>query len=196
MAEFEARDGRRVVLRSLRKRDIDSCLAFANILVREKRTNPEIGVTSFEKPVTRKEELRFLRAVVRGVAQKDAVNVAAFVNGRLVGNCEVKRRRTKDEHHCGVFGIAILAGFRGIGIGERMMAEALRGARAIGISLVELSVFANNAVAVHLYEKMGFCRAGVIPGKIRRGVREYDEITMYADFRGSDISTKSRRRKS
>jgi len=196
MAEFEARDGRRVLLRPLALRDIESCLVFANTLVKERRVNLDIGVVSFERRVTRKEEMRFLRTIVREVAGKNAVSVSAFVGWKLVGNCDVRRRKTKDEHHCGVLGIAILDGYRGVGIGERMMAEALARARAVGIWLVELSVFANNAVAVHLYEKMGFLRAGLIPGKILRGERSYDEITMYVDLRGSDISTQGRRRKS
>ena len=192
--EFEAKDGRRVVLRPLRMRDINASLLFANTLVKEKRSSPEMGVVSFAKKVTRKEEMRFLRTVVRGTAEREFVNVAAFAGEKLVGMCDVRRRKAKDEHHSGVLGIVILEGYRGVGIGEKMMGEALSEARALGIWLVELTVFAINLTAIHLYEKMGFRRVGTIPEKIVRGERHFDEVTMYADLRGSDISSKRRRR--
>ena len=196
IAEFDSKDGRRVLLRPLRMKDIDQCLRFANALVKERRTNLDMGIISFDRRVTRKEEMIFLRTVVKGASQKKVVSVAAFVGERLVGNCDIRRRKAKDEHHSGVFGIVLLDGYRGVGIGEMMMAEAIQEARALGIWLVELSVFANNGPAIHLYEKMGFLRAGVIPHKVIRGDRNYDEIMMYADLRGIDISTNNRRRKS
>ena len=195
-AEFDSQDGRRVLLRPLRMKDIGSCLLFANTLVKERRTNLDLGIISFDRRVTRKEEMKFLRTIVRDRSKGDAVNVAAFIGDKLVGNCDIRRRKAKDERHCGVFGIVILDGHRGIGIGERMMAEALREARALGIWLVELTVFASNLPAIQLYKKMGFRRAGFVPGKIIRGDRHYDEVMMYADLRGSDKSTKNRRRKS
>jgi len=196
VGEFNTEDGRRIVLRPLSMRDIDESLLFANTLVQERRNSPEMGVVSFAKRVTRKEEARFLRTVVRGTSEREFVNVAAFVGEKLVGMCDVRRRKAKDEHHSAVLGIVILEGYRGVGIGERMMGEALRQARALGIWLVELTVFAINHAAIHLYEKMGFRRVGTIPEKIVRGERHFDEVTMYVDLRGSDISTKGPRRKS
>jgi ribosomal protein S18 acetylase RimI-like enzyme len=177
-------------------RDIDACLVFANALVKEKRRTPDMGVTSFEKRMTRQEEMKFVKSTARGVSEGNTASVATFHGQRMIGNAAIARRKTKDEHHSGVFGIAILDGYRGVGIGERMMREAFQEARALGIWLIELSVFAVNKPAIHLYEKMGFRTAGVIPDKVIRGERHYDEITMYADLRGSDKSPRARRGKS
>ncbi len=183
VAEFRTSDDRKVVLRTLRRNDIDAMLKFANALVREKKTNRDLGIISFDRWLTKKEEGRFLRMVIDGVKRKNVVSLAAFADGKMVGHCDLRRRLPRDVRHSGVFGIVILDGYRGVGIGERMMGEALREARRVGIWLVELTVFAANARAIHLYEKLGFSRVGVVPGKMLRDGRHLDEVVMYADLR-------------
>lgn len=183
MAEFDAKGGRRVVLRHLRWKDLDTLVRFANTLVRERKTNQDLGIISLDKRVTKKDERKFLSYIIRGVRDKEVASVGAFVEGRLVGHCDLRRRKSSDVRHTGVFGIVILNRYRGIGIGERMMTEILEEARRMGIWLVELQVFAINDAAIHLYEKLGFRRVGVVPNKMLREGRHYDEIVMYADLR-------------
>jgi ribosomal protein S18 acetylase RimI-like enzyme len=77
----------------------------------------------------------------------------------------------------------ICDGFRGVGIGEKLTEEVLRESGRIGVWLVELTVFAINVSARRLYEKMGFVRVGVVPDKVVRGDRHFDEVIMYADLR-------------
>lgn len=73
-----------------------------------------------------------------------------------------------------------------------MTKTALREALRSGVWLVELQVFASNEVAIHVYEKLGFRRVGVVPGKMLRNGRLLDEIHMYVDLRqwvASDTDT-------
>ena len=191
-AEFDA-GGSRCVLRGLQSSDLDGAIAFANGFVREKKSNRDLGLVGFDQRVTRAKEGKWLRGIVDAVKKREAVSVAAFVGGKMVGHCDVRRRGSADERHAGVLGIAVLDGYRGVGIGRNLMAEALRRARGIGLELVELQVFANNEAAMALYGKMGFKKAGVIPNKIRRGRRRLDEVAMYADLRGTDKSPSARR---
>jgi ribosomal protein S18 acetylase RimI-like enzyme len=183
VAEFVTKDGRHIVLRSLRGSDLEALMNFANTLVKEKRTNQNLGIVSFDSEVTLKEERKFLRTVVQGVKKNEIVSVTALDNGILVGHCDVRRRSSSDERHTGVLGIVILDGYRNVGVGERMMVEALREARRMGVWLVELRVFAINDVAIHLYEKLGFQVVGVVPNKMIRGERSFDEVVMYNDLR-------------
>lgn len=113
----------------------------------------------------------------------------------MVGNCDIHRREPADVRHTGVLGIVVREDFRGIGIGERLMHETLRRSQSIGVELVELQVFATNKAALHLHEKAGFRTVWVVPNKMKRGDRCFDEITMFADVRGIDKSTSARRRK-
>ncbi len=195
-AQFTAKDGRRVELRAPRGSDLPELLKFANALVKERRTNPDLGIISLDGRVSKSGERKFLTRAVLGIRKKEVAGVVAFVGGRLVGTCEVTRWRPYDVTHTGLLGIAILEGYRGIGLGEAMVRTVLREANQMGVWLVELQVFATSSVAVHLYEKVGFRRAGLVPGKIMRRGKLIDEVQMYVDLRGTDKSTRGRRLRS
>ncbi|MGD0477372.1 MAG: GNAT family protein [Nitrososphaerales archaeon] len=182
-ATFTARGGRRVVLRALRRTDLDGLLKFANAIVKERRTNLEMGIVSLDKRVRRSDEKKFLERILLGIRRKEVISVAAFVGEKVVGNCDISRRRLTDIRHTGLFGIVILDGYRGIGIGQMMVKTALEEAFRGGVWLVELDVFAINEVAIHVYEKLGFKKAGVVPDKMLRHGRLLDEIHMYVDLR-------------
>ena len=188
LVEFKTNDARLCVLRRLKENDLDRLLSFANKLVKEKKVNRELGVVSFDRRVTRKGEREWLRGLIEGVKKGQIVSLAAFVGDEMVGHSDIRRRQPIDVRHTGVLGIVILDGYRGIGIGERLMQEVLRQARSLGIELVELQVFAINKIALRLYEKLGFKTVGLVPNKMRRDNKYFDEITMFADIGGTDKS--------
>ena len=196
LSEFKAKDGRTVTFRALRRRDLKVLLKFANAMVRERATNPDLGMVSFDRRVTRADETKYLNRIIAGTRNKEVVSIAAFVGEEMVGHCDVWRRKLGDINHTGVLGIVIRKEYRGIGVGEMLISEALRAAKRIGVWLVELTAFTNNSAAVRLYEKMGFLKVGVIPNKILRAGRHYDEMVMFVDLRGSDKSTPEGRGKS
>jgi len=182
-ATFTAKDGTQVVLRALKSTDLDDLLEFANAIVEERRTNPELGITSLDRRLRRSDEKRFLDGILLGMKKNEVVSVAAFVGGKVVGHCDVIRRKPTDERHTELFGIVILDRYRGAGIGQMMVKTALEEALCNGVWLVELQVFAINEVAIHIYEKLGFGRVGVVPGKMLRNGRFLDEIHMYVNLR-------------
>lgn len=188
-------DGRTVAFRPLGPRDLGPLLRFANTMVREKKSNRELGVGGFDKRVTRRFEERFLRGLVAETKSGDGVNLAAFYGKKVVGLCSVKRRLAADLRHTGVLGIVVLSEWRGGGVGKRLMEGVLHGCSVGGIWLVELEVMANNFRALGLYESLGFRRVGVVPGKVLRDGKLTDIVTMYTDLRGTDKSPAGRRRR-
>ena len=178
---FNTSDGVEVTLRTLRKADLETALDFINDLVAERRTNREFGVMADTK-ATRKTEKEFLEKVTRGLKENNTASVAAFEGKKLIGNCEVHRDRFKDAKHHGYLGMAIRRGYRGKGIGERMMRYVLRTCKVIGLKSVQLEVFANNTPARNLYGKMGFRQVGMIPRKIRRRGLVTDSILIVAEL--------------
>lgn len=80
------------------------------------------------------------------------------------------------RRHVGVIGIAVHDGFQRRGIGQALM-EALLDLADTCLSLVrvELEVFASNARAIRLYERLGFEHEGrKRRGVIRRG--QYEDV--------------------
>ena len=178
--EFTTKDGRRITLRPLRRRDLGALVPFANSFHKERKTNRDLGITSLDRRMTRKDESKFLEETLKGLAKKRRVSVAAFHGERMVGHCDISGRPSPDERHTGMLGIVVVDGYRGVGLGEQMMKTALAEAPRLGMWMIELEVFAINARAKHLYEKLGFKTVGVIPKKVLRDGRFIDIVRMYA----------------
>jgi ribosomal protein S18 acetylase RimI-like enzyme len=91
----------------------------------------------------------------------------ATVGGKVIGWCDIVPMKKEVFSHCGVLGMGIVEGYRGKGIGRRLMDAALRKAKENGLEKVELEVFHTNILAISLYEKLGF----VIEGRRRRAAK-------------------------
>ena len=79
----------------------------------------------------------------------------------VVGWCDVTPKSRPIYAHCGVLGMGLLPGFRGQGLGTRLITRTLHAARAFGLSRVELTVREDNRSAIALYEKVGFVAEGL-----------------------------------
>jgi RimJ/RimL family protein N-acetyltransferase len=85
----------------------------------------------------------------------------ALAAGEVVGWCDIRRPPFPAHAHRGTLGMGIIAAYRGCGLGLRLINAALYRAAEVGIVRVELDVYANNARAIALYEKVGFVREGL-----------------------------------
>ena len=168
-----------IILRPLKRGDLDALIPFANSFADERKRSADLGITSLERRVTRKEEKEFLNKVLKEIAEKRRVSVAAFQGNKMVGHCDITGRATRDEKHTAMLGIVVVQGYRGVGLGEKMMQLALDQASKLGIWAIELEVFDTNKAARHLYEKLGFKTVGVIPKKVFRSGKYTDTVRMY-----------------
>ena len=174
---FVTTNGKRVTLRAARWEDLDDLMAFANGLVEEQTMDPSFG-TLIDGPVTREEEAKWLANKLVSIENGREFSVAAEVDGKLVANSEVVRGGLHTTARHGTLGIAVSRGYRGIGIGERMMACLIDQSRKGGIKTLELHVLATNPRACALYSRLGFYHAGVVEKKIRRGGKSIDLVIM------------------
>lgn len=85
----------------------------------------------------------------------------AVVRGEVVGWCDISRHDRLIHAHRGTLGMGIVPSYRGRGLGLRLINATLTQARKVGFVRVELSVHADNARAIALYDKVGFVREGV-----------------------------------
>lgn len=83
------------------------------------------------------------------------------------------------RRHCGSIGIMVHKDYQNAGIGTALMSALLDMAdNWLMLVRVELTVFADNEHAIHLYEKMGFEREGLLHMSAIRGGEYTDELTM------------------
>ena len=75
---------------------------------------------------------------------------------------------------------AIDASVRGKHLGEALVFDSIRKARALGFHILQFNaVVESNTHARHLYERIGFQQLGVIPGGFRMKDGKYENICPY-----------------
>ncbi|MGB9880376.1 MAG: ribosomal protein S18-alanine N-acetyltransferase, partial [Anaerolineae bacterium] len=86
------------------------------------------------------------------------------------GISNIKRDFAKKGH---VISIAVLEGYRGMGIGQKLMEEGMKNVRESGASEIYLEVRQSNLPAIQLYRKLGFRAVRVLEGYYRDGENAY-----------------------
>jgi len=168
---FTAKDGRRVVLRSVKWEDLDDLMGLINSLVNE---DTDILRTS---KVTRNEEAEWLSRRLASISKGELIDAVAEVDGKVIANSEVGKRNDIMSH-VGDLGIGIKQGYRGIGIGAQLMKTLIDESKKAGLKILVLDHFATNKKARRLYQKMGFKEAGKIPKCIYKNGDYIDLIRM------------------
>ena len=75
---------------------------------------------------------------------------------------------------------AVSAKSRGLHIGEKLVMDCLKQGRQHGFRVLQFNaVVASNVHARHLYERLGFCQLGTIPGGFRMKDGHYEDICPY-----------------
>ena len=100
-----------------------------------------------------------------GVAGETAVMFVADDGGTVVGPCYLHLGAGRAD-----LGMAITDGYRGAGLGRRLLEAGIEWARAAGAHKVVLEVWPDNDRAIGLYERLGF----VVEGRHRRHWRRHD----------------------
>jgi RimJ/RimL family protein N-acetyltransferase len=179
--EFKARNGKTVTLRVPKWEDLDNLTEYARALWEEAKTEPDFGVP-FDPNWTPESEVRWLADVLVRVELGQEISIFAEIDGKLAGTCSVIRKSHPEFSHYGRLGISVAKEFRNSGIGSEMMKTLVNECRKSGLKLIDLEVFANNPMAIHVYEKAGFRQAGRTPNKRNRNGHFVDDILMVMEL--------------
>ena len=169
---FTAKDGREVILRTPRWEDLDDFLDYINSLAKE-----DLEVLPKRRILARNEEAEWLERRIAQIEKGDVIDVVAEVDGKVIANAEVTRRR-KDSSHVGEVGISVLSGYRNMGIGTEMMRMLLHKSKKAELKVLVLSLYGDNKHARYIYEQLGFKETGRIPNGFYRKNTYVDEIIM------------------
>jgi ribosomal protein S18 acetylase RimI-like enzyme len=80
--------------------------------------------------------------------------------------------------HRGFLGMGLRDGYRGKGLGSKLLEAAIVHAKRIGLEKIELSVYATNLPAVALYQKYGFTKMGGVYHYRKLDGVYYDTVEM------------------
>lgn len=136
-----------LIIRPAQPQDASRIIAITQELAQEE--NCYISYTVEEASIdVAKEEARIQRLT--------DLFIVAELGGKLVGDLSLTKDAWTLTGHVAYLGMEIQKGYRNQGIGTRLMQQALDWAARQRIRRVELEVFAENAPAIHLYQKFGF----------------------------------------
>ncbi|MBI2380802.1 MAG: GNAT family N-acetyltransferase [Gammaproteobacteria bacterium] len=148
-----------VVIRVIRREDFDET-ALSRLLMDAVESGASVG---FLSPLSL-EEARAYWVQVKASLGRERVLLGAFRNGVLVGSVQLAPAgKANAQHRAEVQKLLVLRRERGRGLGRALMAAVEALAREYERSLLVLDTQAGSA-AEGLYERLGYRRAGEIPG--------------------------------
>lgn len=165
----EIADDRKATLDWLEKEDIPEIVEVLNDVIKE-------GIYLFmnnEITDTEQEYQWFERGKKDGM-----IYLVARVDGKVAGGASI-HPQTDKHAHVASFGIFIGKDYRNLGLGTTLTKELIAIARKQGFEILQLSVYATNKRAYHIYQKCGFEEAGRLAHGIKFPDGTYtDEILM------------------
>ena len=124
------------------------------------------------------ERARRIRRSLREPWSREAANIVAVSEDRVIGNLGIAREPSRETRHIASLGMAVIEEWRGRGVGSALLAEAFRWAAWTGVEKIALSVYPHNQRAVNLYEKFGFVQEGTLTGHSKKSYGYEDEVLM------------------
>lgn len=170
---FKSKKGNDVIIRYPREEDLDEMLRYVNELIAD-----DTYVLISGNPQTKEEEVKFLNQLLTDIQYGNALSLVIEQNGRIVGMTGVAREKFR-MRHVGMLGISLAAGVRGEGIGTMAFSTIIEESKKMELRLLTLHCFENNSRALHMYEKFGFVRVGMIPKAVLFREKYIGQIIMY-----------------
>ena len=166
---FTLKDNRYVFLRPPDMEDLDGLLELNQSAVAEDLDIEQVIALS------KGEAKALLQDMMARMAGKEALDLIAIVDSRIVANATVIRKKGLSRH-VGEYGNGIMKGYRGIGVGTAMLQELVSSSREIELKVLISRTFASNIGARKMLERCGFREVACIPKLYERKGRYIDEI--------------------
>lgn len=166
-------DDRQITIRPLEREELDAWWEMRLIALRD---HPDAFGSSFEWAKAQGPAYLVDRDF-RDSSGLNRIFVAFDTDGAMLATAGVFRNSGKRSHIAVIWGVFTRQERRGQGLSKRIIATAIDHCRAFpGIRQVHISVNANNAPALHMYEAAGFVVWGREPLALPDG--DYDELHM------------------
>ncbi len=125
-------------------------------------------------------EKKWLKSFLEKIDQHKAIMLTVWSKDSLVGTASIIMEEAIHTH-VGVLGITLAKDARAEGIGTILLDSIITVAKKElpQMELIRMTLYAQNKIALHMYEKYGFVTYGVLPKGIKRGNDYDDHVYMY-----------------
>jgi RimJ/RimL family protein N-acetyltransferase len=153
---FTLRDGTTVSIRALKKTDYIKLWDMCSTLSDETLSQlPPLNEELVRRWCEYADDERSIQAVA---------TVRDSGGERIVGRAVLTAGGGPTTNHRAEFGVLVHDDFQDLGLGTELTRRMVEQARGAGLVKVYLEVYPDNERAIHVYEKLGFRREGVIRG--------------------------------
>lgn len=178
ISTFTTKKGKEVTIRVIDKDDAQKLMDFINPIFAED-TFLMRGPKDLVKTV--KEQQKYVRDQIKKLKKKEGFLLLAIFKNKIIGSTDL-RRMVYRQKHMGELGIAISADFREEGLGQKLLSLLEIEAKNLGLKSLYLNCLYCNPRAIHVYEKWGMKKTGVLPkayeykGELVDGTLMYKEL--------------------
>lgn len=157
-----------ISIRKYTSADAQACRAIWNHVVEEGNAFPQVdGLTEAEA------DTFFQSQTYTGVVEDTE-------SGEVVGLYILHPNNVGRCGHIANASYAVRSDIRGAHIGEKLVKDCLAQGPSFGFRILQFNaVVATNVHAIHLYERLGFQKLGVVPGGFHLDNGEYVDIILY-----------------
>ena len=163
--EFGEVKAMNIAVREYKEKDLIEMIQIWNEIVEEGNAFPQEEFLTLESGAS-----FFAAQTYTGVAvdvETDIIYGLYILHPNNIGRC---------GHICNA-SYAVDKAFRGCGIGEELVIDCMKTAKAIGFRILQFNaVVKTNIAAIKLYKKLGFSQLGVIKGGFLQKNGSYEDI--------------------
>lgn len=149
--------------------------AYRNLRLEGLQNNPEAFGSSFEE-----EKGYSIEQFADRFESQGSYTLGVFDHEELVGVATlVQENKLKLKHKASIFAVYVSPKKRGLGIGKRLMVDAINKAKELkGVEQLTLTVVSTNTSAKSLYSSLGFELFGTEKRALKIGQEYFDEDYM------------------
>lgn len=163
----------KIIIREATAEDANALLEYTKIIGSES-DNLTYGPEGMR--ITLEQEITFLD---RMKEDEHSVFYCAWQGSVLVGTANLSGMPRRMSHRAEL-GISVLKNYWNNGIGSMLMQKIVDYAKQHDIEIINLEVRSDNLAAIHLYEKYGYKKTGMIPAffKIDKAYVDFDIMSL------------------
>lgn len=155
-----------IAIRKYEDSDIPAMVKIWNRVVEDASAFPQTEMLSEEK--------------ARKIFSSQTFTAVAIGNNEVLGLYILHPNNVGRCGHIANASYAVDANYRGYHIGEKLVRHSIEMGATLGFSLLQFNaVVSTNVSAIHLYEKIGFHKVGIIPKGFLLGDGNYTDIIVY-----------------